>query len=81
VSLVTLCEGLVQLTILVCGFVRSLFFLHGTVVIQEHEGAVVFGVGVALGALVSGAEVALGVVVRQGGLGGTFLCASVFGGD
>lgn len=30
----------------------SLFFLDGTIIIDEHKGALVFGVGVALGALV-----------------------------
>jgi hypothetical protein len=69
-------EGLVWLTILIRGFVGSLLFLHSAVVVHKHEGAVVFRVGVTLGALVSGTEVAFRVVVRQGSLGGTLLRAS-----
>jgi len=34
--------------------VFSLLFLHGAIVIDEHEGVGVFGIGIALSALVSG---------------------------
>ena len=39
--------------ILVLFLVRGLFLLHGAVVIDEYEGALVFGVLVALGAFVA----------------------------
>ena len=39
--------------VLVLFLVRRLFLLHGAVVIDEYEGALVFGVLVALGALVA----------------------------
>ena len=63
-------------TACVATVIGSLFLLHGTVVIDKHEGAVIFWVDVALGALVSRTQVASGVVVGQSGLGGTFLLSS-----
>jgi len=56
----------------------GLLLLDSAVVVHKHKGAVILGVGVALGALVSGAEVAFGVVIRQSSLGGTLLCTSRF---
>lgn len=49
---------------------------NGAVVIDENEGALVVGVGVALRALVARAEVAFWVVGWKGGFGGGFLLAS-----
>ena len=53
-----------------------MFFLHGTVIVHEYEGALIIRVGIALGALVPGTQVAFGVVVGQGCLGGALLCSS-----
>lgn len=64
-------------TISSVAFVSSLLLLHGAVVIDEDEGALVLGIGVTLRALVARAEVALRVVVRQSSLGGALLGASI----
>ena len=53
-----------------------MLFLHRAVVIDEHEGAVILGVHVALSPLVPRAKVTFGVVVRKSGLGWAFLLAS-----
>lgn len=63
-------------TITGLAIVGSLLLLNGAVIIHKHEGVVVFGVDVTLGALVSRAQIACGVIIGQSGLGGTLLVSS-----
>lgn len=56
--------------------VRRLFFLDGAIIIDEDKGAVVLGIGVALGTLVSGTQVAAGIILGESGLGGALLLSS-----
>lgn len=51
-------------TIIIAVVIRSLLLLHGTVVVDKDKGAVVFGIGVTLGALIAWAQVALGIIIR-----------------
>lgn len=57
--------------------IRCLFLLDSAIVVDEHERAVVLGIGVSLGTFVARTQIAAGVVLGQSSLGGALLLSSI----